>query len=111
MGLPLAVARPGNLEEVTRLRESAPTGGATDSRCGPSNYPQKSEELERFFTGSGVACGRRRGCQSLVANTFTARAFGMAIGPLAGGWIFDKFGAYHWLHIGSFDIGLLVGQD
>lgn len=31
---------------------------------------------------------------------------GMAIGPLAGGWIFDGFGAYYWLYIGSFAIGL-----
>jgi MFS family permease len=31
---------------------------------------------------------------------------GMAIGPLAGGWIFDRFGAYNWLYIGSFAIGL-----
>ena len=31
---------------------------------------------------------------------------GMAIGPVAGGWIFDRFGAYGWLHVGSFAVGL-----
>jgi MFS family permease len=31
---------------------------------------------------------------------------GMAIGPLAGGWIFDSFGAYYWLYVGSFAVGL-----
>ena len=31
---------------------------------------------------------------------------GMAIGPWAGGWIFDTFGSYFWLYIGSFGIGL-----
>jgi predicted MFS family arabinose efflux permease len=31
---------------------------------------------------------------------------GMAAGPLAGGWIFDGFGSYTWLYIGSFAIGL-----
>ena len=31
---------------------------------------------------------------------------GMAIGPLVGGWIFDSFGAYHWLYVGSFAVGL-----
>ncbi len=33
-------------------------------------------------------------------------AFGMALGPLLGGWIFDNFGAYSWLYISSFAIGL-----
>jgi len=31
---------------------------------------------------------------------------GMAIGPLAGGWIFDEFGSYTWLYTGSFAIAL-----
>jgi MFS family permease len=31
---------------------------------------------------------------------------GMALGPLAGGWLFDTFGTYVWLYIGSFGIGL-----
>ena len=33
-------------------------------------------------------------------------AFGMALGPAMGGWVFDHFGAYGWLYIGSFAIGL-----
>jgi len=31
---------------------------------------------------------------------------GMAIGPWAGGWLFDTFGSYFWLYVGSFGIGL-----
>jgi MFS family permease len=31
---------------------------------------------------------------------------GMAIGPWAGGWLFDHFGNYVWLCVGSFGIGL-----
>jgi MFS family permease len=31
---------------------------------------------------------------------------GMAIGPWAGGRIYDVFGSYFWLYIGSFGIGL-----
>ena len=31
---------------------------------------------------------------------------GMALGPLAGGWLYDTFGSYFWLFIGSFGIGL-----
>jgi MFS family permease len=31
---------------------------------------------------------------------------GMAIGPWAGGWLFDTFGGYFWLYIGSFGIGI-----
>jgi MFS family permease len=33
-------------------------------------------------------------------------SLGMALGPLAGGWIFDRFGEYAWLYIGSFALGL-----
>jgi MFS family permease len=28
-------------------------------------------------------------------------AMGMALGPLAGGWVFDSFASYAWLYIGS----------
>ena len=31
---------------------------------------------------------------------------GMALGPWAGGWVYDGFGSYAWLFIGSFGIGL-----
>jgi MFS family permease len=31
---------------------------------------------------------------------------GMAIGPWAGGWLYDTFGTYFWLFMGSFGIGL-----
>jgi len=34
-------------------------------------------------------------------------ALGMALGPLGGGWIFDTFGSYAWLYIGS--AGLALG--
>jgi MFS family permease len=33
-------------------------------------------------------------------------SLGMALGPAVGGWIFDRFGAYGWLYIGSFAIGI-----
>ena len=33
-------------------------------------------------------------------------SLGMALGPLAGGWVFDTFHAYNWLYIGSFGIGI-----
>jgi MFS family permease len=31
---------------------------------------------------------------------------GMALGPLAGGWIFDSYGNYAWLFFGSAAMGL-----
>ena len=34
-----------------------------------------------------------------------ASSIGMAIGPLAGGFIFDKFGSYTWLYIGAMSVG------
>ena len=35
-----------------------------------------------------------------------ASTLGMAIGPWAGGWLYDTFGSYFWLYLGSFGIGL-----
>lgn len=33
-------------------------------------------------------------------------SLGMALGPLAGGWLYDRFGSYTWLYIGSMLTGL-----
>lgn len=33
-------------------------------------------------------------------------SLGMALGPVLGGWIFDHFGTYGWLYIGSFAVGI-----
>lgn len=33
-------------------------------------------------------------------------SLGMALGPVAGGWVFDTFQGYGWLYIGSFGVGL-----
>ena len=46
----------------------------------------------------------------IIGTALGAVAFvstvGMALGPLAGGWVYDAFGSYFWLFIGSFGIGL-----
>ena len=46
----------------------------------------------------------------IMGTVFGAAAMvsslGMALGPAVGGWIFDTFGGYGWLYIGSFAIGL-----
>ena len=48
--------------------------------------------------------------QNIMGTVFGAAtmlsSIGMAFGPLAGGWIFDRFDAYGWLFIGSFAVGL-----
>jgi len=48
--------------------------------------------------------------QHIMGTVFGAAtmlsSIGMAVGPLAGGWIFDTFDAYSWLFIGSFAVGL-----
>ncbi|WP_202839563.1 MFS transporter [Luteimonas saliphila] len=31
---------------------------------------------------------------------------GMALGPLVGGWLFDRYGSYAWMYIGSLLVGL-----
>ena len=43
--------------------------------------------------GPGVPCNR-------------AADVGVAFGPLAGGWLFDTFGDYAWLSVGSSGAGL-----
>jgi MFS family permease len=43
---------------------------------------------------------------AIIGGTSTAGSFGMALGPLAGGWIYDAFATYAWLYLGSFGIGL-----
>jgi MFS family permease len=42
------------------------------------------------------------GASSLVAS------LGMSLGPAVGGWIFDTFGTYGWLYLGSLFMGLLA---
>lgn len=34
-----------------------------------------------------------------------ASSIGMALGPLAGGWAFDRFAGYDWMFLGSFAVG------
>jgi MFS family permease len=46
----------------------------------------------------------------IMGTTFGAvsmfASLGMALGPWAGGFVFDTYGSYAWLYIGSFSIGL-----
>jgi MFS family permease len=48
--------------------------------------------------------------QRILGTVFGAAtmlsSIGMSFGPLAGGWVFDSFGTYHWLFIGSGLVGL-----
>lgn len=48
--------------------------------------------------------------QRILGTVFGAAtmlsSLGMAFGPLAGGWVFDKFADYGWLFIGSAIVGL-----
>jgi MFS family permease len=48
--------------------------------------------------------------ERIMGTAFGAVAFvstvGMALGPWAGGWLYDTFGGYFWLFLGSFGIGV-----
>jgi predicted MFS family arabinose efflux permease len=48
--------------------------------------------------------------QEVMGTVFGAAtmlsSLGMAFGPLAGGWAFDRFGDYSWLYVGSFAVAL-----
>ena len=43
---------------------------------------------------------------TMIGAAAMASSLGMALGPLAGGLIFDRYGGYGWLYIGSFGMGL-----
>jgi MFS family permease len=55
--------------------------------------------LIRQYFGAGIM-GATFGAATLAST------LGMAIGPLMGGWIFDRFSSSHWLYVVSFVIGL-----
>lgn len=55
--------------------------------------------LARGYFGPGIM-GGVLGAAAMVSS------LGMALGPLAGGWIFDAVGSYGWLYVGSFAVGL-----
>ncbi|SHK22457.1 Sugar phosphate permease [Bradyrhizobium lablabi] len=55
--------------------------------------------LAREYFGQRIM-GTIFGAATMVSS------LGMAIGPLAGGFVFDTFNAYSWLYIGSFSLGL-----
>jgi MFS family permease len=43
---------------------------------------------------------------TIIGGTTMAGSLGMAIGPLAGGLIFDTFASYGWLYIGAWGLGI-----
>ncbi len=57
--------------------------------------------LARDYFGQRIM-GTVLGAATMVSS------FGMALGPIAGGWIYDTYGSYHWLYISSAAIGLVA---
>ena len=55
--------------------------------------------LAREYFGQRIL-GTILGAAAMVSSV------GMALGPLGGGWIYDTFGRYTWLYVGSFALGL-----
>ena len=43
---------------------------------------------------------------TVIGGTAMAGSLGMAIGPLAGGLIYDAFGTYRWLYVGAWGLGI-----
>src|SRR6201986_3997482 len=43
---------------------------------------------------------------TLFGAGYAFARLGMALGPLAGGWVYDTYNGYWWPHVGSFAIGL-----
>jgi MFS family permease len=55
--------------------------------------------LARDYFGPRIL-GTVLGAASMVSS------LGMALGPVAGGWLFDRYGSYAWMYIGSFAVGM-----
>lgn len=55
--------------------------------------------LARDYFGPRIL-GTVLGAASMVSS------LGMALGPVLGGWLFDRYGSYTWMYIGSFAVGL-----
>ena len=43
---------------------------------------------------------------SVFGAVSTVATLGMALGPVAGGWLYDAFGGYGWMFVASFGIGV-----
>ena len=43
---------------------------------------------------------------TVIGGTTMASSFGMALGPVVGGLIYDTFSSYAWLFIGAFSLGI-----
>ena len=56
--------------------------------------------------GAGAGVFRARIMGTVFGAAAMVSSLGMALGPVVGGWIFDTFGSYGWLYIGSFAMGL-----
>ena len=55
--------------------------------------------LARGYFGAHIMGG-------VIGAAAMVSSLGMALGPLGGGWIFDAYGSYGWLYVGSFAVGL-----
>jgi predicted MFS family arabinose efflux permease len=55
--------------------------------------------LARSYFGQHIMGG-------VIGAAAMVSSVGMALGPLLGGWVFDRFGQYTWLYVGSFAVGL-----
>jgi MFS family permease len=83
-------------------------------------YAARLEEFYAIAAVFGFAYGGVMPLYAVLAGEYFAQrilgtvlgaatmvsSLGMALGPLGGGWIFDRFGGYAWLYIGSFALGL-----
>jgi MFS family permease len=43
---------------------------------------------------------------AVIGASAMIASLGMSLGPAVGGWIFDTYGSYGWLYLGSFGMGL-----
>ena len=47
---------------------------------------------------------------TIIGSTAMAGSFGMATGPVLGGWLYDRFGSYGTLYLVSWGFGIVAAM-
>ena len=73
--------------------------------------PPENLQGESRNNWSIVAAGALMTCVAIgvvfsLAVFLNPSSLGMALGPVLGGWLYDRSGSYTWMYIGSMAVGL-----
>ena len=94
-----------NVRELIALAKAKP-GTLNYASVGNGTSPHLGGELLKSLTNTNIVHVPYKGTAPAMTDLIAGQVHLMALGPLAGGLLFDTYGSYAWLYIGSFGIGL-----